>query len=590
MTKKRPKNSKKKRNPNSSKNLGDVFFYNLKNIKYDRITFLTAVIITGGFLILWRLFSLQVTEHHYYLGLAAARDGGEKQLSSLRGNIYVHDGPQNDHLFPIAVNRDLALLYAVPKNIESPARTTRLLDTVLKLDNRENVENQLSKENDPYEPIVNKLSPEVVEQVKDLDLDGIGFTNEKWRYYPSGNIFSHITGFLGFSKNERVGLYGAEGHFNDILSGKLQDNFFSQFFLDQNVTVQNPDLVLTIDRGVQFFACSKLQEYIERFAAESGNVIIMHSETGAILAMCNYPDFNPNQYSKVEDGNIYNNAALFEAFEPGSTFKAFTMAAALDTHVVNPSTTYIDNGFEKIGKYKISNVNGLIHGEQTMTNVLEKSLNTGSIYAANKVGFDTFRRYIYDFGFGEKTNIDLDYESKGDLNALKKRSEIYLATASFGQGITVTPMQMVAAFNSLANGGKLMKPYVLEEARYANGDIDKKEPEFVKQVISPRAASLVGGMLVSVVHNGHASGALVDGYYMGGKTGTAQVHDAEKGGYSEKTIQSFVGFGPVDKPLFTMITKLDAPANSEYSSQSAAPLFGEIAKFLLEYYKVPRDY
>ena len=225
-----------------------------------------------------------------------------------------------------------------------------------------------------------------------------------------------------------------------------------------------------------------------------------------------------------------------------------------------------------------------------MTQVLEKSLNTGTIFAARKVGQDKFKEYVENFGFGSKTNVDLCLEDPGNVISLETKHDIYLATASFGQGLTVTPMQLVKAFGAIANDGKMMEPYIVEKIVDEEGNVvEEKTPKIVGQVISPQTAKLVGGMLVSVVKNGHATKAGVEGYLIGGKTGTAQVPDNKTGGYSKDVIHTFAGSGPFDNPVFTMVVKLDHVKKVPYSSDSAAPLFGKLAKFILDYYEVPPE-
>jgi cell division protein FtsI/penicillin-binding protein 2 len=223
-----------------------------------------------------------------------------------------------------------------------------------------------------------------------------------------------------------------------------------------------------------------------------------------------------------------------------------------------------------------------------MTDVLDESLNTGAVFAVQKIGAESFKKYVEDFGFGETVGIGLDFESSGNISSLSKKGAIWSATGSFGQGISVTPIQVVAAFGAIANGGKLMKPYIVDEIRKSNGEIIKAEQKVIRQVISSRTATLLGGMLASVVEHGHGKRAGVSGYYVAGKTGTAQVAKKEGSGYEKDvTIGSFVGFAPVEDPKFVMLVKIDHPRDTIWAEATAAPLFGEIAKFMLNYFKVP---
>jgi cell division protein FtsI/penicillin-binding protein 2 len=399
-----------------------------------------------------------------------------------------------------------------------------------------------------------------------------------------------------------VGQYGLEAFFNDDLNGKNGSVKAERAANGQLIIVNDreyqkaqngSDLVLTINRPIQFMACQKLKDAVIKHGAESGSVIVMNPKSGAILAMCSWPDYNPNEYKEVDDIKVYNNPAIFEQYEPGSVFKAVTMAAGLDLGLVNPRTTYNDTGRVVIEKWPISNSDYEsfgAHGTTDMVTVLEKSLNTGAIFVAQKVGGEKYTEYIKNFGFGEKTGIELETESSGDIRNLsgKKTRQINLATASFGQGITVTPLQMITSYAAIANGGFLMKPYVVGEIKMPSGEKKTTSPQQLRRVISDSTSALLSGMLVNAVEQGHAQKAQVKGYFVGGKTGTAQVANSDKKGYSTNTIHSFIGFAPRNDPKFVMLTKLNYP-KARFAETTAVPLFGEIAEFILNYYKVPKE-
>ncbi len=442
---------------------------------------------------------------------------------------------------------------------------------------------------------------------KKLRLNGIAFMLKLGRYYPENNIGSHILGFVGYAGDggEERGRYGLEGFFNDELSGKsgsikIGRGAGGDLIIINDREYQKPidgsDIILTVNKTIQFTACSELNKTASKYDADGGTIIIMEPRTGAILAMCSWPDYDPNNYNKVENINVYNNPAIFSEYEPGSIFKSITMAAALDSGKVTPETVYKDNGEIMIKGWPkpIRNSDYETHGGWgvvSMNIVLAESLNTGAIFAMRQIGADVFARYVKDFGFGEKSGIELETESAGDIrNLLAKRIKpVDAAVASFGQGITVTPLQMTVAYAAIANGGILMKPYLAREIIHPDGVKYITQPKQVKRVISERAATLLSGMLVNVVENGHAKRAAVSGYYVAGKTGTAQVAATHKKGYSDKTIHTFVGFAPVEDPKFVMLVKLDNPKGVKYSASSAAPLFGKIAEFLLNYLEVPKE-
>ncbi len=322
--------------------------------------------------------------------------------------------------------------------------------------------------------------------------------------------------------------------------------------------------------------------------AERGSVVILEPKTGAVIAMCNAPTFDPNAYSQVTDAAVYNNTAIFGAYEPGSVFKAITMAAALDTGKVTPDTPFNDNGPVQIGPNVIHNADPKPRGLVTMTDVLDFSLNTGLVEVVSRLGPEVFRQYVRDFGFGQKTGIELQTESPGSTEELEHTGEIWSATASFGQGISVTPLQLALAYTAFADNVVLMKPMIVAETDHADGTVDAAHPVAVRRVLSERAAKLITAMLVSVVEKGEGKHAAVPGYWIAGKTGTAQIPKTGGGGYEVgSTIGSFAGFGPIEDPKFVMVVRIDRPQGVNFAESSAAPLWGDIAKYLLDYYEVP---
>lgn len=461
---------------------------------------------------------------------------------------------------------------------------------------------KLSKKNDLYELIKRKVDDDKLKQVNDLNIKGIEHVMENYRYYPSGNMSSHLTGYVSNSDDGQVGHYGLEGFFNEELTGKAgfmraerSANGKVVIVDDREVSQaeNGSDIILTVDRSIQYEACTRIKEGVIKYGARTGSVIVMEPKTGAILAMCSYPDFDPNNYNEAPDMNIFNNPNIFGGYEPGSIFKAFTLAAGLDQEKITPKTTYDDKGFVMVPGWSkpIKNSDFLTkggHGVVDMDTVLEKSLNTGTIFVMNKVGWETFIDYVKKFGFGEKSGIELETESVTNIQNLNRKSlrPIEVATATFGQGITATPLQLTAAYAVIANGGILMKPYLVKEIVTSAGKKSATQPKEVRRVISDRAAMLLSGMLVNVIDKGHAKLAAVPGYYIAGKTGTAQV--AGRGGYINRTMHSFAGFAPVDDPKFVALVMLDNPVNSPWADSSAAPTFQQIASFILNYYQVPK--
>jgi cell division protein FtsI/penicillin-binding protein 2 len=531
----------------------------------------------------------------------------------------------NEH-YALMADKTYLELKKAKRETEIESRKTAIINGYLE---------KINKPNDPYEPIQKKVDKDVLKRLyivlskntgyaeknlivedgavyyqntdgdlEEVIIDGLGFRLESFRFYPEGDIGANLTGFVSMGDNIPEGNYGLEGFFNEELSGEYgmvsaDKNARGEMIIINDMEYTKPidgsTLVLTIDRSIQYEACKKLNEFAEAHPMDGGSVIIMRPESGEILAMCSYPNYDPNDYQEVEDISVYNNPAIFDQYEPGSIFKTITMAAALDQGKVTPETTYYDEGqimvkgWDKPIKNSDFDTHGG-YGEATMNSVLENSLNTGAIFAMEQVGADIFAQYVKNFGFGEKTGIEMETENAGNIKYLEKEKiqEIYAATASFGQGITVTPLQMVTAYSAIANSGVLMKPYVVKKITDSDGHTTETQPLAIKRVISDKAATILSGMLVNVIDSGHAKLAAVDGYYLGGKTGTAQVASASARGYGSQTIHTFVGFGPIEDPKFVMLVKLDSPADYVYAASSAAPLFGEIAEFVLNYWQVPK--
>ncbi|MBN1779260.1 MAG: penicillin-binding protein 2 [Candidatus Buchananbacteria bacterium] len=562
-----------------------------------RIRLVSLVIFLFGLLIIFRLFYLSVYQHSFYEAIATNRQAVNENLLPERGSIYVRE---DGKLYPLVTNQQYFLVYAEPNKVESAKEVVDKLTPILNLSEEEwkGLLNRLAKKSDPYEPIMHKVTQNQVDQIKKLDLTGVGFVGETYRYYPEKNIGGHIFGFVTHSDQEVKGQYGLEGYFNKELSGQSGNIKSIKDALGALITIgprtvesaqDGDNLVLTIDRKVQFTACEKLKFFYDYFEAQDASVIIMDPKTGAILAMCSFPDFDPSNYGQVDSINQFNNPAIFYDFEPGSVFKAFTMSAAIDTGAVSPDTTYDDTGEVKIGPYKIQNSDLKANGQQTMTQVLEKSLNTGAIFAADSIGKNKFVQYVKDFGFGQPTGITLETEVPGNISSLNKPGDIYYLTASFGQGVTVTPLQLVSAFGVIANQGKLLKPYIVSDIIKPDGTDIAAKPEVARQVIKPKTAALVTGMLTSVIKNGVAKKASVPGYYLAGKTGTAQIASSN-GGYGKETNHTFIGFGPVTDPRFVILVKLGKPQGINYAADSVAPIFSQLAAFLLNYYQIPPDY
>lgn len=596
--------------------------YGLNNYESSsvRLNALQGLIFFLALLIIVRLFYLQVIKHDYYLAAGLEQRAIVRELAPERGQIYALAGREGGELHPLVINNISYEVSVDPAKIQRPQNITDILAAGLELEEaaRSEVLVKVKKGDRRYELIAKEVPPVKIEklqrdlealrqevnlgrptgeQVKNLSELGVNFVKHVLRYYPDADNGAHILGFLGYGPDgySRVGSYGLESYFENELAGNVgslsgEKDVAGRLLAQDSLQLQKngADLILTIDKNVQYLACQALAKAVPRYEAERGSIIIMESSTGAIRAMCNYPSFDPNKYSEVEDNQIYNNNAVYLAYEPGSVMKAIAMALAIDQGRVSPSTLYNDEGELRFARGEvIKNSDLKAHGWVDMKEVLTTSLNTGIVFATSEISNAIFKDYMEKFGFGKVTGITISQESAGDISALAKKGDIYKATASYGQGITVTPLQMLAAANVIANRGLLVKPYIVSEIRYEDDRIEKFEPEVIRQVIEPSTASQVAAMMVNVVDQGHAQQAQVPGYYIAGKTGTAQVPNPETGRYDpDKTIHTFIGFAPHENAKFTVITRLDYPKIGRFAESTAVPLFGEIAKSLLEYYQI----
>lgn len=565
----------------------------LKNWRIN-VVFLLLLVICAG--IFYRLFSLQIIDYKFYAKKAENQHRFSQTLESTRGTIFMKDRFGDVH--PLAINKEYYSVYVVPKEIEDKDKegVSEKLAGILDME-KDAILKRVSKKDDPYEPVKSKLSDEEALNVKNSSLRGVYLSGKEYRHYPYDDIAATVVGFVNNPETEFIGQYGLEKFFDKELAGQkgslTADKGVGGAIIftgdrDYNPAVDGADLILTIDPNVQFKAEEVLKKAMEKWQAEKGLVIVADPKTGAIKALANNPSFNPNEYSKVEDIGVYVNSAVQGLFEPGSVMKPVTMAIGLDQGVITPDTKYIDEGIVQIGGYKIMNFDNEAHGEKTMRQVLELSLNTGVVFVQKKIQKPVFRDYFKNFGFGEKTGIDLPGEVSGNISNLESNRDINYATASFGQGVAITPMHLISAIGAIANKGKLMKPYIIDEFKSPDGKTKKTEPREVRQVVSPQSAEKVSSMMVDVVKNGFDKRASVEGYMIAGKTGTAQIADG-KGGYSDEFIHSFIGFAPASDPKFLVLIRLEKPKGNRFASNTLSAFFGEMMNYLLSYYEVPPD-
>jgi cell division protein FtsI/penicillin-binding protein 2 len=552
----------------------------MKNWRIDLVLsffFLFTAAIVG------RLVILQIVNGDFYAALARGQQKVFESMVGDRGEIFFQN-----HKTAVVTTEEDAFVYLSPAEVPADKRDSlaQTLSDILSLD-KSFILTELQREESLYEVIKEDISQDEVAALQEINIKGVYLGGEKKRDYPYGGFASHL---LGFTNDDGRGQYGIEEYYNNSLQGKEtfeegERGPLGYFFPDSDVSAnQGSDLNLTIDYNIQYFAERLLQQAQEDLAVEGGTIIVIDPNTGKLLALAESPNFNPEEYAKVEDSRIFMTDATQKVFEPGSVFKPLTMAAAIDQGKIAPETTFQDPGVLKIDGWSIYNYGERQYpGDITMTEVLEKSINTGAVFAQVQLGDQKFADYVAKFGVFEKTGVDLPAELLPANAEFKKGHKINYATASFGQGIEVTPMQLVRAYCAIANGGNLVKPYIVET-----------EPEIsANKVISSATASKVTAMMVSVVQSAYTKAAQVPGYYVAGKTGTAQVSYAalgiNKSGYSDKTWQSFIGFAPAFNPKFLILVKLNNP-ETKTAEYSAVPVFQKLAKYIIDYYQIPPDH
>jgi len=546
-----------------------------------KIKFIFLLFIAFYFIIIVRLFFLQV------IFSPASRSEYLKtnKLYPVRGRIYDKNNQS------LVLNQNSYQLYVEPKKVLDQDNLLNSLSKSLEIEEA-TISAKLNMSKD-WVAIAGGLTQEQKDKIDKLNLKGIGFDYQTKRFYPEASLSAHILGFLGKdNQGEDIGHLGLEGFYDRDLRGlsgfiETERDVAGRPILigvQQRVEAEDGrDLILTIDKNVQEINKKRLIQGLEKYQAKKGCVITVDPKTMAILGLTCLPDYDIEKYY-LFDENFYKNLAISDLYEPGSVFKPLIVAAALEEKKIKPNDTYNETGQVAVGEYNIKTWDDKYEGKISMTRILEKSSNVGMVYIGQKLGNNMIFNYIDKYGFGQNTGIDLEGEAGGYIKPEKNWYLIDYATATFGQGIAVTPIQMIRAFASIINGGNLMKPYVVQKIVSEN-KITEIKPKIERKVISKMTSDIIRKMLVSTVENAEVKWDQPKGISIGGKTGTAQV--AIKGVYdASKTVASFIGFAPAEDPKFLTFVVLFEPKTSQWGSETAAPLFFEIAKDLIVYYNI----
>ena len=545
-----------------------------------RIYLVAVSFLLGLVTVLLRAFQLQVLERDRLDSIARAGYEAVVKLPPKRGTIYDREGHE------LAVSVEVGSIYANPNNIKEKLKTAGQL--ALNLDLSQKSVLSLLEKDRSFVWIKRRVSPEKIRQVKSLDLEGVGFTTETRRYYPGWDIAGHLMGIVG---SDNQGLEGLEKKYDEILTGsqqtlvQMRDALGRPFLITRSAGSDQDmrNLILTIDKDMQYKAQQALETAVEKAKAKSGQCLIMDPETGEILAMAVAPSFNPNIFSEYRPYQ-WRNRTITDVYEPGSTIKAFLLAAALENNIVAPGTSfYCENGKFQIGNYTIHDTKK--YGSLSVTDIVVLSSNIGAVKIGQELGYDTFYEYLEKFGFGKESGIDLIGERQGFIRPLKSAKPVDQATAFYGHGMSATSLQLVTAMASIANGGKLMKPFVVKAITDQSGKIIKEyHPRMVRRVLSPETARKVTEILEGVVsERGTAPEAAITGYRAAGKTGTSRKVDPSTKTYSNKDyVAVFTGFVPAEDPELVILAMIDEPKGAlYYGGLVAGPVFREVGKWSL---------
>jgi cell division protein FtsI/penicillin-binding protein 2 len=537
--------------------------------------FITLIVLIFGAyaFILFHLYELQIAKGKYYSARAESQYAAFSSTEARRGTIYFTDKDGNK--LPAALEKDFPVIYAVPKEIEDVQETSNELALLLGRPAAAFTA-ALSKKSSSYSVIDKNPGEDAAKRVIDAHVKGVYGETVPRRYYPFGALAAQVLGFVGPNADNagESGKYGLEKYHENELSGAAA----AEAGYALTASASGDDVALTLDPAIQTEAEHIMKNLVAAHRAKGASVIVADPKTGAILAMASTPAFDPNHYASSSIAS-FKNPIVEEIYEPGSVVKVLTMVAGIDTGKISPDTTYNDTGTLNVNGKTIHNWDLIGHGKVTMTEVIEGSINTGAAFAERKTGNEVFRSYLQKLGLAQKTGIDLPGELTGSMAPIMQNNapEINFATASFGQGISATALQVLQAIESIANGGNLMRPYV-------NADT---EPQVTHRVMSEDTAKKVTAMMVSAVDK--AKIATIDGYSVAGKTGTAQVPDFVHGGYTENVVDTYTGFAPASNPRFIALIKLNEPYGAPHAAETVVPAFHELAEYLLNYFQVPPD-
>lgn len=533
-----------------------------------------------------KLFYLQIVQHEELLSRS------EKQYLQTVKVLYGRGKILDRNLNELAANIEVESVYVNPRNIVNKEYTARMLASLLALDGEKTFRKISSKKQFIW--IKRKCDLNETAELRHLDLPGVGFITEHKRFYPKRGLASATIGFVGL---DNQGLAGIEHAYDSILKGTTFLKVIERDARGKHLGVlskrpalsrQSSDVALTLDESIQYIAEFHLEAQVKKYNAKGGMVVVMAPDTGEIYAMAAVPRYNPNNYAAFP-ARLWKNPIISSSFEPGSTFKPIVAAAAIEGGLARPDDLFFcENGSYYVGGTRIGEASNHKFGWLSLSDIIVKSSNIGAVKVAEKLGPERLYKQVRKFGFGEKAGIGLPGENAGKLRGLTHWSKRSLASISFGHEIGATPIQMVAAFAVIANGGNLVRPSIVKAVMKNGRIVQSRESQPVRRVISAYTSRQVVEMLKNVVKKGTASQAAVAGFEVAGKTGTAQKIDPKTRAYSKTAyLSSFIGFVPADAPKLVILVMIDEPESVYWGGKVAAPVFRKIAKQTLRYLNIP---
>ena len=569
----------------------------MKVIFIQRVRILSGIFIAISILLVVRLYVVQIIHGDEYRRDATGQYVEKNADTEDRGDIFF--STRDGKIVAAAVMQMGWRIAIRPSDIEDGTATYDALNALTGID-RERFFLSEAKKGDPYEEVAFRVSDAAARAIRDKDIPGVILVPDQWRLYPAGELAAHTLGFVGYAGEKKVGVYGLERYFEDTLahvSAGLYINPFAEIFTNlESLVATNPaahkgSIITSIEPTVEERLDRALTDVSEKFNTKQTGGIIIDPKSGAIIAISVLPTFNPNTYNTVLDSSVFSNPLVENVYEFGSIMKPLTIAAAIDVGAITEKTTYNDKGYIMKSGKKVSNFDGKGRGVVDMQEVLNQSLNTGASFAVDAMGQRVFAKYVQEYGFGEKTGIDLPNEAQGLIGALEHGSDVDYASASFGQGFAVSPIAMVRALSALANNGAIMEPHVAQSIRYENGIRRNFAHQRAKEVLKLETVETVTNMLVHVFDTALLGGIFKEAHYtIAAKTGTAQIAIPGGGGYyPDRYLHSFFGYFPAHDAKFLIFLFALEPKREVYASHTLSQPFVDITKFLINYYNLPPD-